>query len=227
MTTVRVKVLKSEDSNYHVNLIKFSRGSSGSSARALANNIQFHVGQADSTLNLPQGFTIVRGEKFRNQQVRVEVAVPVGKRILVNSSVDDYHWFNIHPGRRHIRWDNGKDWNVDWDEDIDDNDTYSYSTNVEYMMTANGLVRTDRRDSDVEDRNSRKHRKDQKDSDDDDDQPEYKSEKTQPKTEKGGGGYRYKSPEAPAKKTDSVEIKKTAMVVRSEEGRLLSALSRV
>ncbi|GGB10381.1 PspC domain-containing protein [Puia dinghuensis] len=226
LTTVRIKLLKSDDSAYHVNLIKISRGSSASKARRLADDIRFPIQQADSVLNLPQGFTITRDDKFRNQQVRVEIAVPLGKRILVSSSVDDYRWFNIHPGRRHIHWDDGSDWNVDWDEDINDNDTYSYSTNVEYMMTANGLVRTDHKSNSV-----------------DDDQPEYKErpekperpeKKEQPeKPEQPGkdnnGGYRYKGPEAPAKKADSPAMKHTTMTTRTDEDNigLLSPLSIV
>jgi phage shock protein PspC (stress-responsive transcriptional regulator) len=232
LTTVRVKILKSDDSGYHANLIKISRGSSGSIAKSSAGNIQFHVEQADSTLSLPQGFAITRGEKFRNQQVRVEIAVPVGKRVLVSSTIDDYNWFNIHRGRRHVRWNDNNDWNMDWDEDMDDNDTYPYSTNVEYMMTATGLVRTDRRSDD--ERNHRKdHRKDKKndddDNNDDDDQPEYKNEKTQPKANdsNGGGGYRYKGPRTPEKKPDSA-VKKTVMNT-SDDCRicLLSTLNRV
>jgi len=227
LTTVRVRILKSEDSSYHVNLIKLSRGSNSNNARELANNIQFTAYQTDSTLHLPYGFSIAHGDKFRNQQVLVEVSVPVSKRILVSSSVDDYHWFNIHPGRRHIHWDDGKDWNLELDEDIDDNDAYPFSTNVEYVMTSSGLNRTDRRSYNDEDRNSRtRHHKDQND-DEDDDQPEYKS-KSKSNDTNGGGSYRYKSPAAPAApaapaKKDSVGVKRTAMV----EVKLLSALGRV
>lgn len=225
LTTVRVRILKSDDSGYHVNLVKLSRGSSSSSARELANNIQFRAYQTDSTLHLPYGFSIARGDKFRNQQVLVEVSVPVGKRILVSSSVDDYHWFNIRPGRRHIHWDDSKDWNLELDEDIDDNDSYSYSTNVEYVMTPTGLTRTDRQSIEDNDRNSRKRRRSDEDKDDEDDQPEYKSRKSN--DNKGGGGYRYKSPDAPAApapaKKDSAGVKRTARV----EYKLLSALGRV
>ena len=229
LTTVSVKLLKSDDSNYHVNLIKISRGSSGSNARELASQIQFQVRQSDSTLNLPQGFSIDRGQKFRNQQVRVEIAVPVGKRILVNSSVEDYHWFNIRQGRRHIHWDDSKDWNVEWDEDIDDHDTYSYRTNVEYRMTPKGLVRTDSRSYEDENRNSRKQRRqDQKNDDEDDDQPEYKKKPKSSDT----SGYRYRgpgtAPAAPApKKPDSAGVKRTAMNSRPVEVRLLAALTKV
>lgn len=233
LTTVRVKLLKSEDSAYHVNLIKISRGSSGSKARELAGNIQFPVRQSDSILNLPQGFALAGGEKFRNQQVRVEIAVPVGKRILVNSSVEDYHWFNIRPGRRHIRWDDGRDWNGDWDEDISDNDTYPWTSNVEYMMTATGLVRTDHKSYNGNDHDGRKDDRrpqEQKNGDENNDQPEYKSDKSQPKTENGGGGYRYKGPSAPPKKVDSPAVKKTAMkIARPADCNtcLLSALNKV
>ena len=223
LTTVRVRLLKSDDSGYHVNLVKLSRGSSSSSARDLANNIQFHAWQTDSTLHLPYGFSIARGDKFRNQQVLVEVSVPVGKRILVSSSVDDYHWFNIRPGRRHIHWDDGKDWNLELDEDIDDNDSYPYSTNVEYIMTTTGLNRTDHQSYDKEERNNRKHRSADENKDEDDDQPEYKA-----KPKSNGGGYRYKSPDSPAPaKKDSAGVKRTAMVVRPAEFRLLSVLGRV
>jgi len=227
LTTVRVRLLKSEDSSYHVNLIKLSRGSNSNSARQLANNIQFTAYQTDSTLHLPYGFSLAHGDKFRNQQVLVEVSVPVGKRILVSSSVDDYHWFNIHPGRRHIHWDDGKDWNLELDEDIDDNDAYPFSTNVEYVMTSTGLSRTDHRNYNDEDRNSRKRHNKDRDDNDDDDQPEYKS-KSKSNDTNGGGGYRYKTPTAPAApaapaKKDSVGVKRTAMV----EVKLLSALSRV
>jgi phage shock protein PspC (stress-responsive transcriptional regulator) len=233
LTTVRVKLLKSEDSSFHVNLVKLSRGSSSNNAHELANNINFHIQQTDSTLNLPYGFNIAHGEKFRNQQVLVEVSVPVGKRVLVNSSVDDYHWFNIHPGRRHIHWDNGDDWNLQFDDDDNNSDAYPYTTNVEYRMTATGLVRTDHRGFDDENRNSRKQRESDQNNNDDDDQPEYKSEKAKPKSKdnNGGGGYRYKSPDAPAKKQDSTGVKKTAMTSATapEDCRvcLLASLNRI
>ena len=225
LTTVRVRLLKSDDSSYHVNLVKLSRGSDSRHASALANNIQFHAWQTDSTLHLPFGFSIGQGDKFRNQQVLVEVSVPVGKRILVSSSVDDYRWFNIRPGRRHIHWNDGSDWNLELDEDIDDNDAYPYSTNVEYVMTPTGLTRTDHRSYDDPDRNSRKHRR--SNANDDDDQPENNARpKSDDNGNKGGGGYRYKAPGTPAPapaRKDSTGVKRTAMV----EFKLLSALGRV
>jgi phage shock protein PspC (stress-responsive transcriptional regulator) len=219
LTTVRVKILKSEDSSFHVNLIKLSRGSSATRAREMANSIQFPVAQADSILKLPQGFALPRGEKFRNQQVRVEISVPVGKHILITRSVEDYHWFNINPGHSHINWgDHGSNnWDNDWDEDIDDANTYSWSSNVDYTMTATGLVRSDRRNK-FDHHNSKQQK-----SDEDDDQPEYKDnrdDKDSKPARPDNGGYRYKGPGAePKQRTDTVSpgVKKTAMRMKPED----------
>ncbi len=218
LTTVRVRVLKSEDSAYHVQLIKISRGSNAAKARETANRIEFPIHQNDSILSLPQGFAISGHQKFRNQQVLVEVAVPVGKRILVNRSIEDYHWFNINPNNRHIRWNNRRnDWRSDWDEDIDENDSYSWTGNVEYVMTPTGLVRTDRNSTNNEDRRRRQDKKDNDDNNDEEDM--YKEKMNKDKQSKPGSkdGYRYKSPENTPKTSDTPVLKKTALLTKEEE----------
>ena len=218
LTTVRVRVLKSEDSSFHVQLIKISRGSSAAKARETANRIEFPVRQSDSVLNLPQGFAITGNQKFRNQQVLVEVAVPIGKRILINRSIEDYHWFNINPNNRHIRWnDRRNDWRSDWDEDIDENDSYSWTGNVEYLMTSTGLVRTDHKSMNDEDR----RRQERSDRDDDDDNNNNDDEDNKQKKPGANDGYRYRSPENTPKSTDTPVIKKTALVTKEEEERLV------
>lgn len=136
MTTVRVNIAKSRDSDYHVHRIKFSHGNNPAIAKNLASQVQFDVHQSDSMLYLPQGFAVTPHQKFRNQQVLIVVEVPVGKRIMIDRNIDDYHWFSINVNRRH------KSWNIDWNDDWDN--TYSWSSNVEYVMTNNGLERTDR-----------------------------------------------------------------------------------
>lgn len=208
LRTVRVNVLKSDDSAYHVQLIKLSHGSSGPKARQLASDIRFPVSQTDSILSLPEGFTITPGEKFRNQQVLVEIYVPVGKRILLGPGVKDYNWFNIDPRRRHITWSD-HNYHYEWDEDIDEGNSYSWNSNVEYVMTQDGLIRTDR-----------------KTYDNDEDNPGN----TTPKGSKhNNGGYRYKGPVNPEKKaSDSTPVKRTAMVIRPACNTcLLSALGNI
>jgi len=136
MTTVRINVTKSPDSNYHVQKVRFSFGRNPGMAKDLANQIQFNITQNDSFLYLPQGFALTPAQKFRNQQVLVIISVPVGKKIMLNNSVDNYHWFNVNVNRRHMNWDdNGNDY---W------NDYNPLSSDVEYIMTDHGVERTQR-----------------------------------------------------------------------------------
>jgi phage shock protein PspC (stress-responsive transcriptional regulator) len=145
MNTVRVNIVKSKDADYHVHRIKFSHGNNPGVAKDLASQIQFNPRQSDSTLYLPQGFAITPHQKFRNQQVLVVVEVPVGKRIVVDRNIDDYHWFTINVNRRH------RGWNIEWNDDW--NDSYSWDSNVEYIMTENGLERTGNKTDENDDNN--------------------------------------------------------------------------
>jgi hypothetical protein len=134
LKTVRVNVVKSKDSSFHVYTVRFSRSNSNARAKELAENIKFTVNQKDSVLELPKGFAITRDDKFRNQQVLLVVEVPVGKKIELDESLDDYEWFTVNTSRR-------KGFNVSWDNNWDD--SYHWDNNVEYVMTREGLQRTD------------------------------------------------------------------------------------
>jgi hypothetical protein len=140
-----VNVVKSKDSLYHVYKIRFSRGNTPIVAKNLAGKINFNITQRDSTILLPKGFAISKNEKFRNQQVLVVIEVPVGKKIQLDNSVTDYDWFTVNFNRR-------RGFNVDWEDNWDY--TYGWRSNVEYIMTADGLERTDH----VDDREIRDNR---------------------------------------------------------------------
>jgi phage shock protein PspC (stress-responsive transcriptional regulator) len=191
MNTIRVNLAKSPDSDYHVQLIRFSRGNNAQVARDLAQQIVFNVRQNDSVLYLPHGFNITRNQHFRNQQVLVAIAVPVGKRILLDRSVDAYQWFTMNFSNRHFRWANrwSKKWDEDWNEEGDEDsywgNTFDWSSNTEYIMTTDGLSRTDKKNDKEKDEN-------------DDTRPQQGTDKDRG-TEKGG--YRYH------KNTDSVPHK--------------------
>lgn len=208
LNTVRLRLLRSDDSSFHVRSVKFSHGRDSHIARQTAEEISFPVRQADSVLYLPEGITINRhSQKFRNQQVIVEVYIPLGKRILVNRSIDHYHWFNINTHNRHIHWSSrDDDWDINWDNDNDDHESFSWDSDVEYTMTADGLRRTNWKNTPENER---------KDRNDGDDQPEYKSkdDNKSPNTDKGG--YRYKGPERPRQKNnqDSPAVKSTAEAI--------------
>ena len=138
LNSVRLRIVKSKDSAYHVHQIKFARGNSPLIAEETASKIYFPIKQSDSVLYLPKGFGISKESKFRNQQVMVIVEVPLGKAIRIDRSVDWFSWFNINTNRSgfHIDidddWDNGLSWN----------------SNVWYVMTEKGLERMDREEKD-------------------------------------------------------------------------------
>ena len=134
LNTIRLNVVKSKDSSYHVYRVRFSRGNNPDIAKSLAGKIEFNVTQRDSLLILPKGFAVSKNEKFRNQQVLVVIEVPVGKRIELDHSVTDYNWFSVNFNRR-------RGFNIDWDDSWDY--TYDWTTNTEYVMTPEGLERTD------------------------------------------------------------------------------------
>lgn len=125
ISMVRVDVVKSPDTSYHVKIVKFSRGRTPEIARQLAEKIDFEVSNSSNTLFLPEGFTISKNEKWRNQQVLVIIQVPVGKRITLARSIDKYESFNIHVNRRE-RYDSDLDQQWYWTE-----------TGKEYIMTEN------------------------------------------------------------------------------------------
>jgi phage shock protein PspC (stress-responsive transcriptional regulator) len=138
LNTVRVDIVKSKDSAWHLHREKLSRGNSSAEARDLASQINFPVEQNDSLLTLARGFAITPKQQFRNQQVLMVIEIPVGKRILLNGNLDDYKWFNMNSRR----WrNNGVD--IEWN-DSDDDYANSWDTEVEYVMTVNGLERTNK-----------------------------------------------------------------------------------
>ncbi len=137
LNTVRLKVVKSEDSLYHIKLVKLSLGNTPASAENNANSISFPITQKDSVFYFPKGFPISSTNKFRNQKIMAIVEVPVGKKIMIDGSVDRYDWFDVNFNRR-------RGWNIDWDDRWDN--SYSWEDNVQYIMTNDGLERTDRKD---------------------------------------------------------------------------------
>jgi len=135
LNTVKIRLVKSEDTAYHINLVKLSRGGSPAKAEENATDIVFAVNQQDSIVTLPKGFPVSKKNKFRNQQVMVVMEVPVGKRIMIDRSANWYNWFEVNiDGRREV--------NIDWDSKWDN--SYSWKTNVVYVMTESGLERVDK-----------------------------------------------------------------------------------
>jgi phage shock protein PspC (stress-responsive transcriptional regulator) len=150
LNTVRIDIVKSKDSSWHLERVKSSLGNNTAEARNLASQIDFPIQQNDSILSLSRGFIITPSQLFRNQKVLLVIEMPVGKKILMKRNLDDFKWFTVN----RKRWrNNGID--IEWN-DSDNDETSSWTPEVEYIMTDNGLERTNksyRNDDDNEEQN--------------------------------------------------------------------------
>jgi phage shock protein PspC (stress-responsive transcriptional regulator) len=133
LANVKVRVMASDDSNYHVEVKKYSRGKSITDAENRAQQLQFNVAYADSVLDIGSGIAITKESKFRAQEVIVFVKVPVGKKIRFDETLQKFHTLNIRirEHRRGSRWERDIDFGMD--------EYFDYDTNVDYIMGENGV----------------------------------------------------------------------------------------
>lgn len=134
LANVHLEFDRSNDSNYHVSIIRQSRGKDFNHAKELAEKIQFHVSSHDSTLDLGSHYAIARSDKFRGQNVIVLIQVPVGKKIRFHASVAEKlspHRFEMRRHRRAVslRYRNHY--------------IFGYRTDIDYTMDATGKLRSD------------------------------------------------------------------------------------
>ncbi|MCW3117275.1 MAG: PspC protein, partial [Chitinophagaceae bacterium] len=132
MANIKVRIEKSEDSNYYVSVARYSAGKDGNDAKNRANQILYNVSYTDSVLNLGSGLTISKENKFRFQRVIVNIKVPAGKKIRFDETVDFLHPYNVRVYEKR-RWQRN-DWDVDWDWD----NYFDWQTNVDYLMKSDG-----------------------------------------------------------------------------------------
>lgn len=132
LRNVSVEVAKSDDSAYHIYILRQSRGRTALQAEETLQKISFDVTQKDSVIELQKGFAISKNDKFRNQQVTIIIEVPVGNLILLDN---DLSWLDqeMHFGERSYR-------------SPYDKVTYHYRYDKEYRMTENGLERVKKQD---------------------------------------------------------------------------------
>jgi phage shock protein PspC (stress-responsive transcriptional regulator) len=136
---ISIRILKSNDKNFHITTVKKARSSSPREAERVAEMISFQVDQSDSILTLPIAFPITTETKFRNQQVRVQIEVPVGKEIFINDRAENLNSYRI----RTIRT-NRDGITFDWDND--NGYIYMWTSGKWYIMTDRGLEAKDRSD---------------------------------------------------------------------------------
>ena len=132
LRSVKLNVVQSTDSLFHIYISKSSYGQGQEEARKLAEHISYNISQQDSIMFLPGGFTIGSVDKFRNQQVAIVVEVPVGKQVQFSEEM-----------HRHF------------DIDMDGPRHYSYrNQDHTYRMTSSGVERKDEEQEDDRDDDS-------------------------------------------------------------------------
>ncbi|MFL5786471.1 MAG: PspC domain-containing protein [Flavisolibacter sp.] len=134
---VKVRVVKSDDSLYHVKTFKYSAGRSVMDAQSRAANVRFNSSYNDSVLYLGSGLAIDRNSKFRGQGVIVEIQVPEGKKIRFDESIFDAYdegvirKFDRNWNRGWRRYNRNRS---DWDYD----EYFNWEANVDYIMQTDG-----------------------------------------------------------------------------------------
>lgn len=134
INNVHFRIVKSANDSFHVSFIKQADGSTLNEADNNAALIDYEIKQTDSIVRMPLGIAISRKNKFRNQRITVTVAVPVGKKIKINQSI----WDKTAEGTI----DFGEGHHSDW-EDYWGNEEKGWTTNVDYIMKADGLYTLD------------------------------------------------------------------------------------
>ena len=135
VSNVRLRIIKSNTDSFQVFMVKMANGSSKDEAERTVSKINYNIIQSDSVLLLDKGLPITKQGKFRNQQVIVTVAVPIGKRIFINENVGWNDNVRVDMGRHDDYWD--------WENNMETVSLH-WNHNTEYVMTAKGLQRTDR-----------------------------------------------------------------------------------
>lgn len=207
---VRIRVVKTNADSFSVKMVKFSNGRSKQVANQLVNNIQYNIFQVDSTLFLEKGIRITPQEKFRNQNVLVTIAVPVGKKIIIREN-SGWGWGRYN----RVSFGNNNEFDYDWYSD--DEKEQRWKHDVEYIMTVDGLKRTGNKSLSVEEDDDdyqdkvREYKKNKEELQREIEEAERKAEKLRQELENASptdsSTYKYQ-PTKPTKK--STPVKNTA-----------------
>jgi phage shock protein PspC (stress-responsive transcriptional regulator) len=138
---VKMRMEKSADSLFHVQVYKYSFGRNAGDAQSRASRTIFNIKVSDSVVSMASGLTIDESAKFRGQGVIVEVQVPVGKMIRFDESVSQAYspWVVRTSERSYHRWNRSIQY--DWDYDSH----FEWEPGIDYVMNEDGnLERKDK-----------------------------------------------------------------------------------
>ena len=149
---INIRLVKSNDQNFHVTTVKKARSSSPREAERIAELISFPISQTDSILTLPIAFPITTNNKFRNQQVRVQIEVPIGKEIFISDRANNLQSYSIRG--------NSKGFTFDWDNDNGYN--YMWTSGSWYIMTERGIEKKYKDEEDIDDESINDEKRDER-----------------------------------------------------------------
>lgn len=114
---VELDIRRSTDSTNYVEIISYAKGNSRRTARANAQALRYSFSQMDSLIQFPTYYSLEKGEKFRDQEIRLILYIKDGQRVYLEPGMEDiiYNVSNI----QHY-----------WDPDMIDH---------EWVMTPEGL----------------------------------------------------------------------------------------
>lgn len=105
---VEMKIRKSKNENFSVEVEKQSRGKNSEGARTLVEHIDYQYAFRNDSLFLPSGFTTPENDSYRMQKVKVTVYVPVGAEIILGENAKAITWHrNPKSGRLLKMYDHG------------------------------------------------------------------------------------------------------------------------
>ncbi|MES2430295.1 MAG: PspC domain-containing protein [Bacteroidota bacterium] len=130
INNVHFRILKSPNDSFHVSISKQADGRTIKEAESTAGSFDYMITQTDSIVRMPLGIPINRKNKLRNQRVTIHVYVPVNKKIKINEAI----WDKTENAMISLEGNRHSDWADYWG-----NEERGWTTNVEYIMKADGL----------------------------------------------------------------------------------------
>jgi phage shock protein PspC (stress-responsive transcriptional regulator) len=101
--SLRIRTIRSKDSNFHIRTIFQSRGQSQSTAMQNARRIDFKPEIKGNTLVVPSEFSYPIGDKIRGQEAFILIEIPLGKEI--NYLDEELHYRNSRHGEDYDEFD--------------------------------------------------------------------------------------------------------------------------
>jgi phage shock protein PspC (stress-responsive transcriptional regulator) len=144
LSAVVIETTVSPDSGFRLELIRSATGRNKEQALHRAEALDYAVNannyfltgpnKADTTVvvDLPSYFAIAAKDKYRAQQVKLVVQIPVGKTISFDESIKE----KLTIGELHVHYSKGRWREVKWD-----NAAFPYEYGVVYKMMPDGTLR--------------------------------------------------------------------------------------